>query len=90
MLTIENLNQYYAESHTLWDLSLSIKEKCCTCLMGRNGVGKTTLLNCIMGLVPVKSGAIYFQGDNIIKKRLSTGRVWALAMFLRDAKFFRS
>ncbi|WP_319573888.1 urea ABC transporter ATP-binding subunit UrtE [uncultured Desulfobacter sp.] len=69
MLTIENLNQYYAESHTLWDLSLSIKEKCCTCLMGRNGVGKTTLLNCIMGLVPVKSGAIYFQGDNIIKKK---------------------
>ena len=69
MLTIENLNQYYGESHTLWDLSLTIKEKCCTCLMGRNGVGKTTLLNCIMGLVPVKSGAIFFQGDNIIKKK---------------------
>lgn len=69
MLTIENLNQYYSESHTLWDLSLTIKEKCCTCLMGRNGVGKTTLLNCIMGLVPVKSGAIFFQEDNIIKKK---------------------
>jgi len=69
MLTIENLNQYYGESHTLWDLSLSIKEKCCTCLMGRNGVGKTTLLNCIMGLVPVKNGSISFKGKNIIKKR---------------------
>nr|WP_320191067.1 urea ABC transporter ATP-binding subunit UrtE [uncultured Desulfobacter sp.] len=69
MLTIENLNQYYGESHTLWDLSLSIKDKCCTCLMGRNGVGKTTLLNCIMGLVPVKSGSISFQRDDIIKKR---------------------
>ncbi|WP_035235693.1 urea ABC transporter ATP-binding subunit UrtE [Desulfobacter vibrioformis] len=69
MLTIENLNQYYGESHTLWDLSLTIEEKCCTCLMGRNGVGKTTLLNCIMGLVPVKSGAISFQGNNLLKKR---------------------
>ncbi len=69
MLTIENLNQYYGESHTLWDLSLTIEEKCCTCLMGRNGVGKTTLLNCIMGLVPVKSGAISFQGENILKKK---------------------
>lgn len=69
MLTIENLNQYYGESHTLWDLSLTIEEKCCTCLMGRNGVGKTTLLNCIMGLVPVKNGAISFQGENILKKK---------------------
>ncbi len=72
MLEIENLNQYYGESHTLWDLSLSVKEKCCTCLMGRNGVGKTTLLNCIMGLVPAKSGAISFQGDQILKKRAET------------------
>lgn len=37
--------------------------------MGRNGVGKTTLLNCIMGLVPVKNGAISFQGENILKKK---------------------
>ncbi len=69
MLTIENLNQYYGESHTLWDLALSIEERSCTCLMGRNGVGKTTLLNSIMGLVPVKSGAISFQGDDLIKKK---------------------
>ncbi|MCG8550804.1 MAG: urea ABC transporter ATP-binding subunit UrtE [Desulfobacterales bacterium] len=69
MLTIENLNQYYGESHTLWDLSLSIEEKSCTCLMGRNGVGKTTLLNSIMGLVPVKSGAISFQGDDLLPKK---------------------
>ena len=77
MLTIENLNQYYGESHTLWDLSFSIKEKCCSCLMGRNGVGKTTLLNCIMGLVPLKSGGISFKGDNIIKKKGRTpGGTW--------------
>jgi len=69
MLTIENLNQYYGESHTLWDLSLTIKEKCCTCLMGRNGVGKTTLLNSIMGLISVKTGAISFQGKDLLKKR---------------------
>ncbi|MGC4094079.1 MAG: ATP-binding cassette domain-containing protein [Polyangiaceae bacterium] len=44
MLEVSELNQYYGESHTLWDMSLSVPEGSCTCLMGRNGVGKTTLL----------------------------------------------
>lgn len=67
MLKIEKLNQFYGESHTLWDLDLNIAEGQCTVLMGRNGVGKTTLLQCIMGLLPVRDGAISFSGHDLIK-----------------------
>ena len=66
MLTVEQLNQFYGESHTLWDLDLEVPEGQCTCLMGRNGVGKTTLLNAVMGLLPVRSGAIRFQGGDLL------------------------
>jgi urea transport system ATP-binding protein len=65
MLKVEKLNQYYGESHTLWDLELDVPEGQCTCLMGRNGVGKTTLLQAIMGLLPVKDGSIYFGGNDL-------------------------
>lgn len=65
MLTVESLNQYYGQSHTLWDLDLNVEEGKCTCLMGRNGVGKTTLLQCIMGLLPVKDGSIRYLGKEI-------------------------
>jgi len=65
MLEIKGLNQFYGESHTLWDLDISIPEGKCTVLMGRNGVGKTTLLQCVMGLLPVKSGEIVLQGKEI-------------------------
>jgi len=67
MLKIEQLNQYYGESHTLWDLDLDVPEGQCTMLMGRNGVGKTTLLQCIMGLLPLQSGSISFAGTNLAK-----------------------
>ena len=67
MIKIEKINQYYAQSHTLWDLSLEIKTARCTCLMGRNGVGKTTLTKAIMGLVPIKDGEIIFEGKDISK-----------------------
>lgn len=67
MLTVENLNQFYGESHTLWDLNLEVPAGQCTCLMGRNGVGKTTLLQCVMGLLPVKSGSIGFDGRDLRK-----------------------
>ncbi|MGD2117210.1 MAG: urea ABC transporter ATP-binding subunit UrtE [Chromatiales bacterium] len=65
MLQIEQLNQFYGESHTLWDLDLVVPSGECTVLMGRNGVGKTTLLQCIMGLLAVKSGSIKYQGKEI-------------------------
>ncbi|MEB4593264.1 urea ABC transporter ATP-binding subunit UrtE [Candidatus Thiothrix sp. Deng01] len=67
MLTVEKLNQYYGESHTLWDLGMQVPEGQCTVLMGRNGVGKTTLLQCIMGLLPVRSGNIQYQGENLLQ-----------------------
>jgi urea transport system ATP-binding protein len=64
MLAIEKLNQFYGESHTLWDLDLEVPVGQCTCVMGRNGVGKTTLLKAVMGEVAVKSGALrYSNGD---------------------------
>jgi urea transport system ATP-binding protein len=62
MLKIEALNQFYGQSHTLWDLDLEVRAGQCTCLMGRNGVGKTTLLQCIMGLLPIHSGRMRY-GD---------------------------
>jgi urea transport system ATP-binding protein len=67
MLKIEKLNQFYGESHTLWDLDLEVPEGQCTVLMGRNGVGKTTLLQCIMGLLPVQSGVMTFAGNDLMK-----------------------
>lgn len=65
MLSVQGLNQYYGESHTLWDLDLDVPEGSCTCLMGRNGVGKTTLLKAIMGVVPIKSGAIKLENTDL-------------------------
>jgi urea transport system ATP-binding protein len=67
MLKIEDLNQYYGQSHTLWDLNLDVPEGECTVLMGRNGVGKTTLLQCIMGLLPVRSGVMQYGGHDLRK-----------------------
>jgi urea transport system ATP-binding protein len=65
MLTIESLNQYYGGSHILRDVSLVVPAAACTVLLGRNGVGKTTLLKTIMGLVPARSGHLRFDGKEI-------------------------
>ncbi|WP_106476247.1 urea ABC transporter ATP-binding subunit UrtE [Phytohalomonas tamaricis] len=69
MLNVEKVNQFYGESHTLWDLDLEVPTGQCTCVMGRNGVGKTTLLKAIMGEVAVASGAIRFDGTDIVRRR---------------------
>jgi urea transport system ATP-binding protein len=68
MLTVEKLNHFYLQSHTLWDIDIALETGKCNCLMGRNGVGKTTLLNCIMGLQPVRSGAITYQQTDITRQ----------------------
>jgi urea transport system ATP-binding protein len=62
MLAISRLNQYYGGSHILRDVSFDVPAGKCTTLLGRNGVGKTTLLRCLMGLVAARSGEIRF-GD---------------------------
>ena len=65
MLTVQSVNQFYGESHILWDMSLEVPSGSCTCLMGRNGVGKTTLLKAIMGLLPIRNGSIQLQHTNL-------------------------
>ncbi|MBS0003034.1 MAG: urea ABC transporter ATP-binding subunit UrtE [Thioalkalivibrio sp.] len=67
MIQVSGLNQYYRQSHILRDLELRAEPGRCTCVMGRNGVGKTTLLRCIMGLLPVRSGRILL-GDRDITR----------------------
>ena len=67
MLTISDLDFYYGESHTLWELSLAVPEGSCTCLMGRNGVGKTTTLRCVMGLLAGRSGRIGLRDQDITR-----------------------
>ena len=65
VLSVKALNQFYGGSHTLWDVSLDVPAGSRTCLMGRNGMGKTTLLKCIMGLLPAASGEIVFEGGDL-------------------------
>jgi urea transport system ATP-binding protein len=62
MLSIRNLHQYYGGSHILRDVSLEARPGQVTVVLGRNGVGKTTLLKALMGLVPIRSGSIEFEG----------------------------
>ena len=65
MLKVDNLNQFYGGSHILRDVSFEAPIGKVTTLLGRNGVGKTTLLKCLMGLVPVKTGTISFDEKEI-------------------------
>ena len=65
-LSVKSLNQSYGGSHTLWDVDIEVPLGSRTCLMGRNGMGKTTLLKCIMGLLPASSGEINFAGKNLL------------------------
>ncbi|MAW48708.1 MAG: urea ABC transporter ATP-binding subunit UrtE [Gammaproteobacteria bacterium] len=68
MISIEKLNQFYGESHTLWDLDIEVSSGDCLAIMGRNGVGKTTLVESIMGLIPIESGRIYFEGNDLLSQ----------------------
>ncbi len=71
VLHVEKLNQFYGESHTLWDVSLDVPKGSCLCLMGRNGVGKTTLLKTVMGALKASSGQIRLEKDELTKRRQS-------------------
>jgi urea transport system ATP-binding protein len=65
MLKVESVNQYYGGSHILRGLDFEAKLGEVTVVLGRNGVGKTTLLKSLMGLVPIKSGDILLDGRSI-------------------------
>lgn len=67
MLKVDNLNQYYGGSHILRGLSFDVPVGKVTTLLGRNGVGKTTLLKTLMGLVPPATGTIYFEEKDITR-----------------------
>ena len=72
MLELKNINAYYGESHILRNVSFTVEPGEVACLMGRNGVGKTTTLKVITGLLPVRSGQISFGGKDM--KTLPTDR----------------
>src|SRR5258708_4653626 len=69
MLVVSNLNQYYGGSHILRDLSFEVPAGKVTALLGRNGVGKTTLLRVLMGLVPTKAGQVMFEDKNLTNEK---------------------
>jgi urea transport system ATP-binding protein len=81
LLAIKGLNQAYGGSRTLWDIDIEVQPGSRMCLMGRNGMGKTTLLKCVMGLIPVLSGQVKFgevdllSGPAEIRARLGIGYV---------------
>jgi urea transport system ATP-binding protein len=68
MISINNVDQLYGGTQILWGLDLEIETGSITCIMGRNGVGKTTLLKAIMGLLPIKSGEITMKGAMLNKQ----------------------
>ena len=81
MLKVEKLNQFYGSSQTLRDVSFEVPTGAVTALLGRNGVGKTTLLKCLMGVLPVASGSIELDGQELsvlppyVRVRLGMGYV---------------
>jgi len=68
MLELKNINAYYGESHILRNVAFTIDPGEVVCLMGRNGVGKTTTLKVLTGLLPARSGQITFSGADITKE----------------------
>ena len=65
MLSLQGLNVSYGDSQVLWDVDLHVPAGCVVCLMGRNGVGKTTLLKTIMGLLKPRSGSILLRAERL-------------------------
>ena len=67
MLSVESLDHYYGDSRTLWSVDAEVSTGQVTCLMGRNGVGKTTLLKCVMGLERLAAGSLRYEGENLAR-----------------------
>lgn len=65
MLTLTDLHAYYGESHVLQGVTLSVEKGVITAVLGRNGVGKTTLCRSIVGLTPARAGKVLFNGEDI-------------------------
>ncbi|HHU22469.1 MAG TPA: ABC transporter ATP-binding protein [Clostridiales bacterium] len=65
MLKLDKINTYYFTRHVLWDLSMEVPKGSVVAMLGRNGMGKTTIMRSILGLTPPRDGAIYFEGEQI-------------------------
>jgi len=65
MLSVEGLDVAYGGSQVLWSVDLEVPKGSVVCLMGRNGVGKTTLLRAAMGLLPARQGRVTFDGADV-------------------------
>jgi urea transport system ATP-binding protein len=88
MLEVEKLNQSYGQSHTLWDVDLEVPEGTCLCLMGRNGVGKTTLLKTIMGGLKASSGQIRFKGQQLTQHPQSSRARFGIGLVPQGREIF--
>jgi urea transport system ATP-binding protein len=88
MLEIRKLNQSYGQSRTLWDLDLTVEPGSCTCLMGRNGVGKTTLLKTIMGLLRPASGEIRFAEQSLTREPCERRAAWGIGYVPQGREIF--
>ena len=65
MLDLENVNTYYGDTHVLWDVSLQVPRGQCVVMLGRNGMGKTTIMRSCMGLTPPRKGVIRYKEETI-------------------------
>jgi branched-chain amino acid transport system ATP-binding protein len=65
LLEVENINTYYWETHVLWDVSLKVPQGSVVAMLGRNGMGKTTIIRSIMGLTPPRDGVIRFKNEAV-------------------------
>jgi urea transport system ATP-binding protein len=87
LLDIQGVNQFYGGSHTLWDVNMTVPTGSCTCLMGRNGMGKSTLLKCVMGLLPA-SGKILYEGRDILGAAAEQRAHWRIGYVPQGREIF--
>jgi branched-chain amino acid transport system ATP-binding protein len=90
MIEIKNIHSYYGKSHILHGVSLDLKEGELVCLLGRNGVGKSTTLKSIMGLVQPKQGSIRFRGQELIGREPFEVARLGIGYVPEDRRIFRS
>ncbi|HUJ70065.1 MAG TPA: ABC transporter ATP-binding protein [Syntrophorhabdales bacterium] len=90
MLEVRDIHSYYGKSHVLHGVSLDLKEGELVCLLGRNGVGKSTTLKSIMGLVRAREGSIRFRGEELMGKQPFQIARLAVGYVPEDRRIFRS
>jgi branched-chain amino acid transport system ATP-binding protein len=90
MLDIQDINTYYGESHILQGLSLQVPEGTVAAILGRNGVGKTTLLHSVNGFVPPRQGSIYYNGVEITKRPVHEIAKQGIALVPQGRRIFSS